>query len=187
MSIAWGTTAWRHVSRKLPAWSPSVARYWGNRRNHARWVHRRQVYKVGQSEPSTNCCNTLEKLHRLFRSWYPEPLTAITVERIESWKAGRLNAGRSAATVLRDLFTLSSVLRRAVRAGELTENPVSRVDKPRIDRRGQVRFLDQAEESRLRNALAERDFEMQNHRTCGNNRRQTRHERVLPPLTHFGT
>jgi hypothetical protein len=47
---------------------------------------------------------------------------------------GRLNDGRSPTTVLRDLFTLSSVLRRAVKAGELTENPVRRIDKPRIDR-----------------------------------------------------
>ena len=140
---------------------------------------------VNVSRPRT-AADTLEKLYRHFRTWYPEPLTAITVERVEAWKARRLNEGRSPSTVLRDLFTLSSVLRRAVKAGELTENPVRRVDKPRVDRRGKVRFLDQAEESRLRNALMERDFEMQNRRTSGNNRRQTRHEPVLPPLTHFG-
>lgn len=62
----------------------------------------------------------------------------------------RLNEGRNPVTVVRDLYTLSSVLRRAVKAGELTENPVRRVDKPRVDRRGKVRFLDQAEETRLR-------------------------------------
>jgi integrase len=118
--------------------------------------------------------------------WHAAILTAITVERVEAWKARRLNEGRSPSTVLRDLFTLSSVLRRAVKAGELTENPVRRVDKPPIDRRGKVRFLDQAEESRLRDALMERDLEMRNRRTLTNNRRQTRHERVLPPLTHFG-
>jgi len=88
---------------------------------------------------------------------------------------------------LRDLFTLSSVLRRAVRAGELTENPVRRVDKPRIDRRGKVRFLDQAEESRLRDALKARDEEMQNRRTAANERRQKRHKELLPRLRHFGT
>jgi integrase len=137
------------------------------------------------SRPRT-AANTLAKLHRLFRTWYPEPLTAITVERIESWKARRLNAGRSAATVLRDLFTLSSVLRRAVKAGELEENPVRRVDKPRIDRRGKVRFLDQAEESRLREAMKARDADMQNLRTVANKRHQKRHEKLLPPLTHFG-
>ena len=104
---------------------------------------------VKASRPRT-AADTLEKLYRHFRTWYPEPLTAITVERVEAWKARRLNEGRSPSTVLRDLFTLSSVLRRAVKAGELRENPVRRVDKPRIDRRGKVRFLDQAEESRLR-------------------------------------
>jgi integrase len=87
---------------------------------------------------------------------------------------------------LRDLFTLSIVLRRAVKAGELTENPLRRVDKPRIDRRGKVRFLDQAEESRLRNALLERDAELQNLRTSGNVRRQHRHEKLLSLLPHFG-
>jgi len=140
---------------------------------------------VKASRPRT-ATDTLEKLYRHFRTWYPEPLTAITVERVESWKARRLNEGRSGATVLRDLFTLSSVLRRAVKEGELAENPVQRVDKPRIDRRGKVRFLDQAEESRLRCALTERDLEMQNQRAISNIRRQTRHARVLPPLIHFG-
>src|SRR5882757_5640020 len=139
---------------------------------------------VNASRPRT-AANTLEKLHRHFRTWYPEPLTAITVERIESWKARRLSEGRSPVTVLRDLFALSSVLRRALKAGELRENPMRRVDKPRIDRRGKVRFLDQAEESRLRKALIDRDLEMRNRPTLANKRRQRRHERVQPPLTHF--
>jgi hypothetical protein len=86
---------------------------------------------VNASRPRT-ATNTLEKLHWHFRTWYPEPLTAITVERIESGKARRLNEGRSASTVLRDLFTLSSVLRRAVKAGELIENPVRRDYDPFI-------------------------------------------------------
>jgi len=141
------------------------------------WVH--------ASRPRT-AADTLDKLHRHFRTWYPEPLTAITVERVEAWKVRRLSEGRNSVTVVRDLYTLSSVLRRAVKAGELTENPVRRVDKPRIDCRGKVRFLDHAEESRLRDALMERDLEMWNRRTLANNRRQRRHERVLPPLTHFG-
>jgi len=141
------------------------------------WVH--------SSRPRT-AADTLEKLYRHFRTWYPEPLTAITVERIDAWKARRLNEGRNPVTVVRDLYTLSSVLRRAVKAGELTENAVQRVDKPRVDRRGKVRFLDQAEETRLRQALEARDEEMRNRRTVANNRRQTQNERTLPRLTHFG-
>ena len=140
---------------------------------------------VQASRPRT-AADTLEKLYRHFRTWYSEPLAVITVERVEAWKARRLNEGRSASTVVRDLFTLSSVLRRAVQAGELKENPVRRVDKPRVDRRGKVRFLDQAEELRLRDALKARDEEIRNRRTLANYRRLTRHESTLPPLMHFG-
>src|SRR2546429_173226 len=95
---------------------------------------------VNASRPRT-AADTLEKLYRHFRTWSPEPLTAITVERVEAWKARRLNEGRSPSTVLRDLFTLSSVLSRAVKAGEVTENHERRDDKQRGDRRGKQRFL----------------------------------------------
>jgi integrase len=140
---------------------------------------------VNASRPRT-AANTLEKLHRHFRTWYPEPLTTITVERIESWKARRLNEGRSPSTVLRDLFTLSSVLRRAVKTGEIAEDPVIRVDKPRIDRRGKVRFLDEAEESRLRTALQARDEFTKNSREAANVRHLKRGEPLSPLLRHFG-
>ena len=144
---------------------------------YSTWIH--------ASRPRT-AANTLEKLQRHFRTWYPEPLTAITVERIESWKARRLSEGRSPSTVLRDLFTLSSVLRRAVKAGELADNPVHRVDKPRIDRRGKVRFLDDTEESRLRMALETRDERMKRNREATNAQRLTLGEPLLVPLPHFG-
>ena len=140
---------------------------------------------VRTSRPRT-AANTLEKLHRLFRTWYPEPLTSITAERIELWKARRLNTGRRPTTVLCDLFTLSSVLGRAVKVGELPTNPIRRVDKPRFDRRPKVRFLDDAEESRLRNTLQERDLEMRAARQSANVRRQERDEDPLPFLPHFG-
>jgi hypothetical protein len=68
------------------------------------WVRTNRVRTAG---------NTLEKLHRHFRTWFSDPLSDITIERLESWKTRRLNSGRSATTVLRDLFTLSSVLSRA--------------------------------------------------------------------------
>jgi integrase len=130
--------------------------------------------------------NTLEKLHRHFRTWFPEPLTAITLERIESWKMRRLNGGRSPTTVTRDLFTLSSVLSRAVKVGQLKENAIWRVDKPRIDRRPKIRFLDEAEESRLREALHARDVEMCKARESANAWRQERDRELLPNLPHFG-
>jgi integrase len=140
---------------------------------------------INASRPRTSA-NTLEKLHRHFRTWFAEPLTAITVERVESWKARRLSDGRSPSTVLRDLFTLSSVLRRAVKAGELTDNPVRRVDKPRIDRRGQIRFLDEVEESQLRMAMLARDERMKRRREAINAQRLKLGEPLLARLPYFG-
>ncbi len=141
------------------------------------WVRANRVRTAG---------NTLEKLHRRFRAWFPEPLSAITIERLESWKARRLNGGCAATTLLRDLFTLSSVLSRAVKLGHLQENPVRRVDKPRIDRRPKARFLDNAEEARLRHALHARDVRMRQARESANAWRQARAIGLLPPLPHFG-
>jgi integrase len=135
---------------------------------------------------SRTATNTLEKLNRLFGTWFSEPLTAITIERIESWKIRRVNAGCSGTTLLRDMFTLSSVLSRAVKLGKLAENPIRKVEKPRIDRRPKIRFLDEQEESRLRAELNSRDAKMREARESANAWRQERKKEVLPSLTHFG-
>jgi integrase len=87
--------------------------------------------------------------------------------------------------VLRDLFSLSSVLSRAVKVGKLSENLSQRADKPRIDRRPKVRFLDDAEETRLRDALSARDREFLQVRQAYNVRRQERGEGPLPIPSHF--
>jgi len=139
--------------------------------------------KANRSRTATN---TLEKLNRLFGTWFSEPLTAITIERIESWKIRRVNVGCSGTTLLRDMFTLSSVLSRAVKLGKLAENPIRKVEKPRIDRRPKIRFLDDAEESRLRETLQTRDAKMRAARDAANVWRRERNLGLLPTLLHYG-
>lgn len=78
------------------------------------------------------------------------------------------------------------MLSRAVKLGHLKENPIRRVDKPRIDRRPKVRFLDNAEETRLRDALRTRDIKMREARESANTWRHARGIESLPPLQHFG-
>jgi integrase len=73
-----------------------------------------------------------------------------------------------------------------VRVGKLADNPIRWVDKPRIDRRPKVRFLDEQEESRLRAALNVRDAEMREARESANVWRQERQYELLPSLPHFG-
>jgi integrase len=140
---------------------------------------------VRANRPRT-AANSLDKLQRHFGTWFAEPLSAITVERLELWKGRRMSGGCKPVTLLRDLFTLSSVLTRAVRMEKLAANPIRKVEKPRIDRGPKVRFLDAAEESRLRFALRARDAQLRLVRTSANRRRMVRRENVLPPLLHFG-
>ena len=132
-----------------------------------------------------SAATTLQRIETNFGKWYSRPLTDITVELIEAWRTKRLSEGRSPQTVLRDVMALSGVLSRAVKFKKLTENPVRRVDKPKLDRSAKVRFLDAAEEKRLRAALIERDAQMREARISANKWRRERKQDPLP-LLDFG-
>src|SRR5262249_39817237 len=71
-----------------------------------------------------------------------------------------------------------------VPGARLPQNPIRRIDRPRIDRRTKARYLDEAEESRLRPTLQTRDGEMARARVFANAWGQARHKPSLPP--HFG-
>ena len=129
---------------------------------------------------------TLWRLGLHFKRWYGKPLAEISVEDIENWRLKRINEGIEPSTVRRDLDALSSVLTRAVRLGKLAETPMRRIERPRIDRSPKVRYLDAAEEKRLREALSERDAEMRKARESANRWRRERKQDQLPPLPYFG-
>ncbi len=126
------------------------------------------------------------RLQALFGDWYGRQLSGISVEDIDRWQTKRLNDNIAPATVQRDLNYLASVLTRAVKLGKLTDNVVRRVERPRIDRTPNVRYLDPAEEKRLRAALSERDAQMREARESANKWRKARNHELLPPLPHFG-
>ena len=70
-----------------------------------------------------------------------------------------------------------------MRLGRLPENVVRHVEGPRIDRCPKVRYLDPAEDERLREALRERDKEMQDARESANCWREARKQRQLSVRT----
>ena len=133
---------------------------------------------------------SLKRITTCFGEWFSRPLTEITVELVERWRTKRVAAGTEPSTVLRDVMTLSGVLTRAVRLGKLADNPVRRVERPRIDRTPKVRYLgslgDLTEEKRLREALRERDAEIQEARSSANRWRSARKKNLLPALPHYG-
>jgi integrase len=129
---------------------------------------------------------SLDRLERCFSQWYDRSLTTISTAQLESWKTERLQGGCRPATVLRDLAGLSAVLSHAVRIETLADNVMRRVEKPRLDRTPNIRFLDPDEEVRLRSALEERDDRLKAARDSGNAWRHRRHRTQLPALPHFG-
>jgi len=130
--------------------------------------------------------SALARIEYCFRQWNDQPLCSLSTPQLETWKTARLAQGLRPATVLRDLANLSGVLSHAVRLGMLPDNPMRRVDKPRLDRTPNVRFLDPEEEARLRSALDARDARLRAARESGNFWRRARHRTQLRRLTRFG-
>jgi integrase len=145
-------------------------------------------YKPWLSAEKPNSADrTLKRLKTCFGdAWYAMPLTEVTVELIEHWRVARLKSGIEPTTVLRDVMALSGVLTRAVKLDKLAANPIRRIERPKIDRTPKVRYLDAAEEKRLREALRERDEEMQKARENANRWRNSRKEDPLPLLLYYG-
>lgn len=68
------------------------------------------------------------------------PLGAITVERVQTYLAIKIAGGLSARTVANHAIVLKRVLGTAVDYGMLSENPVDKVARPRVER-SEMRFL----------------------------------------------
>lgn len=129
---------------------------------------------------------SLQRIETDFADWLQKPLASITVEMLEDWRTKRLSDGATPQTAVRNLMALSGALTRAVRLGKLADNPVRRVERPRVDRTPKVRYLNPAEEKRLRTALRERDAEMRAARQSANQWRKARDREPMPTLPHYG-
>jgi integrase len=129
---------------------------------------------------------TIRRLLKCFDALAPRDLSAITSGELETWKAKRLRDGTAPATVQRDLMPLSAVFRYARKLRLVVENPVSDVQRMRIDTTGSVRFLTSDEEQRLRDALARRDARIIEERRSGNRWRSARGQELMPELDKYG-
>jgi site-specific recombinase XerD len=125
---------------------------------------------------------TLSDLDRCFKHLFQKRLTDLARSDLDAYVASRRKEGLSAATIVRNLNNLRSVLRRAVDANYLRENIFRGWEKPKVEDKGVTRYLDADEESRLRAALAERDDKSRRERVTGNNWRT---KRGIEPLPEF--
>lgn len=118
------------------------------REHFAPWAKANQ--KAGQA--------TVDALEACFGDLYERELRSIVAFDIERFKTKRRKAGILPATVNRDLDRIRKVYSCAVEWGFLSEHPLRRVKRIKVDNE-RVRYLSADEETRLREVLAERENE----------------------------
>lgn len=129
---------------------------------------------------------TLLDLKRCFERLYAKRLTDITRGDLDAYVAARRDDGRSAATIVRDMNNLRSVLRLAIERGYLRENVFRGWRKPKVEDNGVTRYLSAEEEARLRASLAQRDEQARRERANANAWRTERGYELLPALSEKG-
>lgn len=106
----------------------------------------------------------------------------ITAWQIEKWRTKKIKGGTAPATVNRDLGTLRAALNRAVEWGYLDANPLAKIKPVKTDDLGRPRFLSEAEETRLRTALDDREERHRKARESANAWRSERDYPTMPDL-----
>ncbi|MGQ3892188.1 phage integrase [Legionella sp. CNM-4043-24] len=117
---------------------------------------------------------TLAALHRCFNKLNSKLLTDITPAVLEQWRVKRLNEGTAPATINRNITTLKAVMTKATEWGFLKENAIKSLKQFKIDRSPKVRYLSVEEETRLRQALLDRDAQLKQDRANANQWRKAR-------------
>jgi hypothetical protein len=125
---------------------------------------------------------TMRRLRVAFAEFAELPLNDWSIFAVERWRAARLKAGTKAATINRDLDCLKAAFNRALAWRVIRTNPLVSVKRTKVDRNPIVRYLDAAEETRLRDALAARDDRRRAQRDSANLWRIERGYDTLPPF-----
>jgi len=144
-----------------------------------------KVYEPWAESNLKSHTSTIQRLKKLFPTLYKKKLSSITGWGIEHWRAKRLKAGVSRATVNRDIGALKSMLARAVEWGELSEHPLKSVKPLKVDKHARTRYLDDDEEKRLREALAARDAKLKKGRANANVWRKQRGYALYPEFSVY--
>jgi integrase len=120
----------------------------------------------------------MKRIRSDFESWLDRTMEAIDTVLIEKWRAERLRAGNQPVTVNRNLQRLHALLSKAVEWKVIVNHPFA-VKPLKTDRTGRVRYLEEDEEERLRQALVAREDLLRAERDSFNQWRVARHKPML--------
>ncbi|MDP9084027.1 MAG: site-specific integrase [Pseudomonadota bacterium] len=119
-----------------------------------------------------------------FKAWMDKPINEIDRNLIEGWRQRRRAAGNQPVTVNRGVQRLHALLAKAVEWKVIDKHPFSGLKPLRHDRSGHVRYLNETEETALRDALQARDNKLREERNRFNKWLEDRGRRTFPPRTN---
>ena len=118
-----------------------------------------------------------------FGDYLDRPLTDISPWIVSKWKTNQLKAGKSKATINRDITALRAILAKAIQWDFISTDPLEGLESEAVDKKPKVRYLSAGEEERLRSALSKRDLKIKSERSSANEWRIARGYELLPDLT----
>jgi len=112
------------------------------------------------------------------------PLSEISPRIMEKWRVDRVNQGIKSSTLNRDISSIKAALNKAVDWELIASNPLTKVKPLKEDNSPMIRYLNEGEESRMRNALREREERQRQDRRSRN---KWCEQRGYPPLPSLDT
>jgi integrase len=111
---------------------------------------------------------------RQFHEFDSKKLNDIIPWLIEKWRSQRLKAGKAPSTVNRDLTALKAALSKAVEWKFLPTHPLKEIKLQKVDDPHRIRYLNDDEARRLKDALDARQERQRREREDGNLWRRAR-------------
>jgi integrase len=122
----------------------------------------------------------LARLRSDFAGWLERPMSDLSAFAVEGMRQRWKKGGMKPRSINRDVQRLQSVLSRAKEWGVLSVHPLAGLKPLKADKTGRVRFLTQAEEAALRDALGTREDRLREARARFNTWRVARGKQPLP-------
>lgn len=137
---------------------------------YAPWVEANPNHKDGKG--------TIKRLKYFFTEFGEFNLEDINQRMIEQWRTARSQAGKTPATVNRDISVLKSLFTTAIEWGQISVNPLAKLKPAKLDN-ARVRYLNDDEEKCLLAAIDDRERKIREGRAKAN---KWRAERGYPPF-----
>lgn len=139
-----------------------------------------EVYAPFVTDNHASPRSTLDPLRKSFKRFHKRSLSDIKPHEIDRWRAQR-SKEVSSSTCNRELTSLKAALNFAVQRGVISVNPI-RVVKNVREHLGAPRFLTDADEKALRDAMTARETQAKRERASANEWRKDRGYELLPDL-----